>query len=205
VSSERTVSDDELLAQADNLREEARTLLHEEGLLSIIKQVGPVCVIGSYALNLMTWRDLDISVQLPDENDIPGFYDIGHRIVEKFQVARMTFNNPVLLPSFPYDRGLYLGPHMLYRGQNWKVDLWGYGKDDYQMNLHKFEGLSNELRDADRLSILRIKNEVCKRPEYIHEITSIDIYKAVVKHHIKTVKEFDEWFKHKSERAEMQG
>ena len=192
-------TDDELLAQAVELREEARTLLHEEGLLSIIQQVGPVCVIGSYALNLMTWRDLDISVQLPDENDIPRFFGIGQRIVEKFQVARMTFNNPVLLPNFPYGRGLYLGPHMLYRGQNWKVDLWGYGKDDYQMNLHKFGRLSDELRDADRLSILRIKNEVCKRPEYIHEVTSMDIYEAVAKHNINTIEEFDEWIKHRSE------
>jgi len=192
-------TDDELLAQAVELREEARTLLHEEGLLSIIQQVGPVCVIGSYALNLMTWRDLDISVQLPDENDIPRFFGIGQRIVEKFQVARMTFNNPVLIPNFPYGRGLYLGPHMLYRGQNWKVDLWGYGKDDYQMNLHKFGRLSDELRDADRLSILRIKNEVCKRPEYIHEVTSMDIYEAVAKHNINTIEEFDEWIKHRSE------
>jgi len=87
----------------------------------------------------------------------------------------------------------------LYRDQNWKVDLWGYGKDDYQMNLEKFGRLSDELRDADRLSILRIKNEVCRRPEYIHEVTSMDIYEAVAKHHIKTVKEFDEWLAHRSE------
>jgi hypothetical protein len=186
-----------LVDQARKLRNEAHSLLYEKGLLDLVQSSGPTCVTGSYSLDLMTWRDLDISVQLPDERDIPGFFNIGHRIVDRFKVARMTFNNPVLLPNFPYDRGLYLGPHMLYRGQNWKVDLWGYGKDNYQMNLHKFERLSDELRDADRLSILRIKNEVCRRPEYIHEVNSLDIYEAVAKHHIKTVKEFDEWFTHK--------
>lgn len=36
MSSEETLSDHELLAQAGNLREEARTLLHDGGLLSII-------------------------------------------------------------------------------------------------------------------------------------------------------------------------
>lgn len=198
MSSEETLSDEELVDQARNLRNEAYSLLYEKGLLDIVQKTGPACDIGSFTLDLMTWRDLDISVQLPDENDIPGFYGIGHRIVERFKVARMTFNNPVLLPNFPYDRGLYLGLHLLYRNQNWKVDLWGYGKDDYQANLHKFGRLSNDLRGSDRLSILRIKNEVCRRPEYIHEVTSMDIYEAVAKHNINTIEEFDEWIKHRS-------
>jgi hypothetical protein len=196
-----SLTDDELLAQALELREEARSLLYEKGLLDIVQTTGPACVIGSFALDLMTWRDLDISVQLPDENDILGFFDIGRKIIDEFQVIRMKYTNPVLHSDFPFDRGFYWGIRILHSGQTWKVDLWGYGEDDYHENLQKFARLSEQLKDGDRSAILRIKNEVFKRPEYRQEVISLDIYEAVTRHHIKTVKEFDEWIKHRSEES----
>jgi hypothetical protein len=199
LSSEGMFSDDGLLAQAARLREEAHSLLYDKGLLEVVRSVGPACVIGSFALDLMTWRDLDISVQLSDEKDIPGFFDIGRKIIDRFQVSRMTYTNPVLHPDFPFDRGFYWGIHILHSGQTWKVDLWGYGEDDYHENLQKFARLSEQLSNGDRLAILRIKNEVCERPEYHHEVISLDIYEAVAKDHIKTVEEFDEWLAHRRE------
>jgi hypothetical protein len=200
VSGEEPSSDDELLIRAAELREEAETLLYGEGLLSLFESMGPACVIGSFTLDLMTWRDLDISVQLAHEKDIPGFFEIGRRVIDRFKVARMTYNNPVLRPDLPYDRGFYWGLHLLYSDQNWKVDLWGYGERDYRDNLQKFSELSELLEGADRSAILRIKNEVCKRPEYRHEVISLDIYEAVAEHRVKTVGEFDRWFRQREGR-----
>jgi len=192
VSSEEK-SSDELVDQARRLRNEAHSLLYGKGLLDVVQSAGPTSVIGSYALDQMTWRDLDMSIQLRHKDDLPGFFEIGRSIINKFQVARMTFNNPVLRPDLPYDRGYYWGIHILHAAQTWKVDLWGYGEDDCKKNLENFTRLSERLVDVDRMAVLRIKNEVCRRPEYRHEVTSLDIYEAIARHHIRTVEEFDEW------------
>ena len=186
-------TDDELLAQAVELREEADSLLCEKGLQDIVQSAGPACVTGSYSLNLMTWRDLDISVQLQHEIDVSGFFDIGHKIADKFRVVKMTFSNQFIRPDVPFDRGLYWGIRVFHLDGEWHIDLWGFGKDDYQRGLRDFNQLSEQLKEADRLAILRIKDEVCQRPGYRYNFGSLDIYDAVSKHHIKTIKDFDEW------------
>lgn len=56
-----------------------------------------------------------------------------------------------------------------------------------------FQGLRSRLGHADRLAILRIKNDVCRRPEYRKQVRSIDIYTAVLEQGVRTVEEFDRW------------
>lgn len=85
-----TKTDGQLLEQAAALRAEAGRLLHQEGLLPLVQSYGPTCVIGSYTLDLMTWPDIDVSVQLLDELDIATFFVIGQRIVTGFQAVRMA-------------------------------------------------------------------------------------------------------------------
>ena len=58
------MTDEEVLKQAHDLHAEAHRLLYDEGLFHLIGSVGPARVTGSYALDLMTWADLDINLQL---------------------------------------------------------------------------------------------------------------------------------------------
>jgi len=162
-------------------------------LFHLISSVGPACVIGSFALYLMTWPDIDVSVQLPHETDISTFFNLAQEIANQFQAAKMTFSNQFIRPDVPFDYGLYWGMRLLYAGRTWKVDLWRYGKDVYQANLQAFNELQSQLQNADRMAILRIKNEACRRPQYRSEISSVEIYKAVAERQIQTVEEFDEW------------
>lgn len=187
------MTDQELLEQAHDLRTEASRLLYDEGLFSLISSVGPACIIGSFALDLMTWPDLDVSVQLRHEKDISTFFDLGRDIANRFQATKMSFSNQSIRPDVPFDHGLYWGIRLLYGGRTWKIDLWGYGDDAYQANLKDFDRLRSRLHDVDRVAILRIKNEVCQRPEYRVQISSMQIYEAVGQCNIRTVEEFDEW------------
>ena len=195
------MTDEELLKQASDLRAEANRLLYDEGLFRLINSVGPACVIGSFALDLMTWPDIDISVQLPHEKDIATFFDLGREIAPRFQATRMSFSNMFIRPDVPFEYGLYWGMRLLYGGRTWKIDLWGYGEEAYQANFEAFEKLRGQLQDADRMAILRIKNEVCQRAEYRSEILSIDVYEAVAQHRVHTIEEFDEWLLRRAVRA----
>ncbi|MDU0206457.1 hypothetical protein ACYEXS_32085 [Paenibacillus sp. MAH-36] len=42
------------------IKTEADGILHENGLIRILEGYGKVFISGSYLLDLMTWRDLDI-------------------------------------------------------------------------------------------------------------------------------------------------
>ena len=104
----------ELVAQAASLRDEATGLLNEHGLLSGIADHGPTEVIGSYALDLMTWRDLDINGQLPDERDIATFFEIGDAIANRFETIRAFYSNMFIRTDQDFQSGLYWGIRLLH-------------------------------------------------------------------------------------------
>ena len=187
------MTDRELLRQAKNLRTEAHRLLYGEGLLALIGSTGETRVIGSFSLDLMTWPDIDISVELPHEKDVTAFFELGQEIASKFTVAKMSFSNHFIRQDVPFDHGLYWGIRLLHEGRIWKIDLWGYGSNMYESHMKDFDQLKSQLQDGDRMAILRIKNEVCRRPEYRGEITAMNIYRAVSQHKVRTIEEFDKW------------
>src|SRR5579875_849275 len=55
----------DLLQRQEALQHDAHTLLTELDLLRILAPAGMVVPIGSYALGLMVWRDIDILVASP--------------------------------------------------------------------------------------------------------------------------------------------
>ena len=187
------MTDQELIRRAHDLRKEASQLLYREGLFPLVAAVGPASIRGSFALDLMTWPDIDLSVLLPHEKDISTFFSLGKEIATQFHTVKMSFSNQFIRPDVPFDHGLYWGIRILYNDNQWKIDLWGYGEDAYRADSTAYEELSKKLQKADRISILRIKNEVRKRPEYRINISSIDIYEAIAQYNVKTVEEFDAW------------
>jgi len=62
---------------------EANTLLYDYGLLEILEKYGTPNIHGSYSLNLMTWRDLDLYLE-NDEITVKTFFNLGLDIATKF-------------------------------------------------------------------------------------------------------------------------
>ena len=187
-------SDGELLAKATMLRDEATELLDECGLLSVISNHGRTRVIGSYDLDLMTWRDLDISVKLPGERDVATFFRIGNAIVNRFETIRASYSNKFLGTDQVFKSGLYWGIRLLHREQTWKVDLWGFGEEEYAEKMGAFERLRQSLVSADRTAVLRVKDVVCRWEQYRYSVYSTHIYDAVVGG-VTTVDEFRDWLR----------
>ena len=187
-------SDAELLAQAAMLRDEATELLNECGLLSFISSHGRTRVIGSYDLDLMTWRDLDISVRLPDERDVATFFRVGSSIVDHFETIRASYSNMFLREDGVFKSGLYWGIRLLHREQTWKVDLWGFGEDEYAEKMGAFENLRRSVGSADRTAVLRVKDVVCRWEQYRSGVYSTHVYDAVAGG-VTTVDEFRNWLR----------
>ena len=193
------MTDKELLEYSRLIRDEASDLLNNEGLLKLLEIYGTTRVIGSYTLNTMTWRDIDISMVLPDEQDVGLFFEIGTKMAMKFQITKMSYSNH-FIRNFPgFDQGLYWGTLLLYKEHEWKIDLWGYGETDFDAHMTDFDFLHKEIKRADRTAILRIKHAIDQRPDYRGDVyNSMAVYQAVLNDNVKTIEHFNRWIERKS-------
>lgn len=188
------MTDREILEHSKKIRDEAGELLNKEGLLKLLASFGTIRVIGSYTLDTMTWRDIDISMVLPNRQDIALFLEIGTKIAMKFQITKMSYSNH-FIRNFPgFDHGLYWGILLLYNEQEWKIDLWGYGESDFNSHMSDFDNLHDEIKSANRTAILRVKHDISQRPDYRSEVyNSMAVYRAVIHENVTTLEEFNRW------------
>ena len=189
----------DIIEHSNLLRQEASELLNNAGLLPMLKAYGATRVIGSYTLDTMTWRDIDISMKLPDEQDVELFFEIGNKIATKFKITKMSYSNH-FIRNFPgFDHGLYWGMQLLYADQEWKIDLWGYGETDYHKHMADFDALHTQLQKADRTAILHIKHAVSQRPDYRGDVyNSMAVYRAVLTEKVTSLEEFNAWIERNS-------
>jgi len=169
----------------ESLHAEADRLL-DSGLRAALAEYGEVHPIGSYALRLMTWRDLDIHV-VRGELDRDAFFALGAKIAHVLEPHRMHFRDErrVETPGLP--RGLYWGVH---QAGGWKVDIWAETPEAFERTRAFGERIAARLTETTREAILRIKAECWRHPEYRRGFTSTDIYDAVLDRGILDVESF---------------
>lgn len=193
------MTDKEILTHSQLIRDEASNLLNNKSLLPLLEGYGTTRVIGSYTLDTMTWRDIDISICLPDKKDTSLFFEIGREIVLNFQITKMSYSNH-FIRNFPgFDHGLYWGTLLLYNNHEWKIDLWGYGETDFKSHMADFDALHKEIQCTDRTALLRIKHAISKRPDYRGDVyNSMAVYRAVISDNVSTIEEFNRWIERNS-------
>lgn len=90
------------------IRAEADELLDYRGLRKLIEEYAPFHIVGSYTLELMVWRDLDIAMDAPDIT-ISQFFELGERITESLSSWKMFFTDNRDNDPGRYPGGLYWG------------------------------------------------------------------------------------------------
>ncbi|HEU4851720.1 MAG TPA: hypothetical protein VFT37_06160 [Telluria sp.] len=162
------------------LRSEAEDLVDRTGLIALLGEYGRPHLSGSYRTNLMTWRDLDIYLEL-DVPDVERFLELGYRIGKILRPRRLSFTDHLHFPSTEVLAGLYWGikTDELSKG-GWKIDLWGVTPEVCAERLEHSAALERRLTPQLRSAILRIKREVCSLPSYRDTITSQDVYDAAL-------------------------
>jgi len=188
-------NDEQLLDQAQTLLADAHALLSQRGLLDALQRVGPVFMSGSFKLNLMVRRDIDVYVQLANELDTADFFALGTYFTKHFQVLKASYSNHFIRNFHGFDHGLYWGIQLKFQGQPWKLDLWGYDPQHFIGQCDYLNQLQKNLEPFDRLIILRLKEALREGEHYRDNISGNDIYKAVLTGNIKTVEQLDAWWK----------
>ncbi|MBE9914862.1 hypothetical protein G8C92_12535 [Paenibacillus donghaensis] len=191
--------DDELLVRQKALQAEAGEVAEELKLMDLLSRAGEPVRVGSSALGLMVWRDLDITVICP-RLDKRVAAQIASELMLHAGVRELKFINDTGMwntdPTYP--DGLYLGlKYKSLQGKEWKLDIWFVDEPDRQPDLGHLKTMPEQLTPQRRESILRIKSIWAERAEYGKTVRSYDIYTAVLNDDVRTLDQFQEWLEHR--------
>jgi hypothetical protein len=182
----------DLLTRQDTLQAEAHTVLADLDLVRLLEAVGRPVLVGSAALGLMVWRDIDFNVMC-DELDVDRIFTAVRPLAVHPGIYRLRFANefgPFNPTGQPEDDGYYWGVHYFaggtLAGNRWKIDLWFLPEGSPRPEVTLIERCARELTPETRLAILRIKDEWYQHPAYRHTVLSVDIYAAVLDHGVRT-------------------
>ena len=167
---------------ANALKEQADDLLNERGLDRLFSSYGTVFYTGSYLLNLMAWRDIDVDLTLePDPQSLERFWDLGLRISQMDGVYLSNFLNTRRHPKKDLPVGYYWGVKLdAGSGTVWKIDIWAVESPDlnrYRMSMERFAGA---LTDDSRRLILDTKQALMLPEGRTPMMSGFHIYEAVL-------------------------
>ena len=179
-----------LLAQQAALQAETQALLTDLTLLELLGQVGQPSVVGSVALGLMAWRDLDVTMLCPGL-DPDAIYMAMRPLIADPRLLRCECR--IELGERNPDTSLLDGVYWGLRcravdpaADAWKCDIWFLHEDTRQGDLGHLETLPPKLTPETRLAIIRLKSLWSQLPVYRRQVFSVDIYDAVLEHGVRT-------------------
>jgi hypothetical protein len=189
----------ELLSRQSGLQDEAITVRTNLDLDTLLSRCGQPILVGSAALGLMVWRDLDVTV-VCSALDVAAVVQIGACLARNSYVRETLYRNDSGRwkedPMYP--DGLYLGVrYCASEGADWKIDIWFIDDPDRQPDLAHVRSLPPRLTDESREAILRIKDAWAGRAEYGRTVKSFDIYSAVLDDNVSSEAEFESWLSHR--------
>jgi hypothetical protein len=184
------------------LRAEATAILEDGGLHDLLQAFGRVVVHGSYELDLMVWRDLDIYL-CPSPStttfQLSGFFEMGARVAELLPAHRMHFRNELAAPTDGLPKGLYWGVHLREKPYGpWKIDIWAIDADELARLTEYQQSVARQLTTESRRIILEIKSLVYNHSEYRRGFGAKQIYDAVLSSGVRDVEGFAAYMKEKT-------
>jgi hypothetical protein len=189
-------TDTALLARQQALQQEAQQVRRRLDLDRVLSAAGDPELVGSAALGLMAWRDLDVTVtcQQLDKQQVLG---AGLELASQPGVKALQYRDdtgqwntePDLYPDGLYLALRYQPPDLA----EWSLDIWFVDDPARQPDLAHLRTLPPRLTDDARMAILRIKAAWSTRPQYGTSVRSFNIYTAVLDDQVSSLAEFDSW------------
>jgi len=185
------------------IKNQADKLLEKWDLLNFLSKYGDAYPVGSVALDLMTWRDIDLEVICAKEPSKDDAIDVSRYL---FKIKGFRKVSPIDYSDgdgIKKPKGLYIGAEYVDEDKiKWKVDVWLLSTS-LARTKEKTEEIRSRLTPEYRKIILDIKSQVHNHPLYRKKIISVDIYDAVTEKKVKNIDEFKAYLKEKGIEVEL--
>lgn len=168
---------------ASTIRANAAAFLESRGIPTLLRRFGDLHYTGSYALDLMTWNDVDLQLVLREgRNPMAALGGILQSLASAkgFREARLIRFLGAYQAHMP--RGIFLGlrfdaPEW---GGAWKVDLWVLEPDDFERNQNLLRDLRERLDPENRDLILELKHALMTGQDRVPAMASHQLYRFVL-------------------------
>ena len=175
-----------LIEQSRKIKDAADRILHDDGLEEILCNYGEVHYVGSYEIDLMLKKDIDISLINPSLT-LKEFHQLAFEASSLLHPHSMHFRDTRVKPI------QYRPPHALYWAfefADWNIDLWLVEKEYYLESVDYMNRVKQSLDDLKKITILDIKNRALNSGQYGRTFGSREIYQAVLQDGINSSEEF---------------
>ena len=160
---------------------------HLDAVIRKLEEIGTAHLIGSYRMDMMVWNDLDIDIENQNMSQ-EKLYEMTIFILNRFHPVWYEGKEEI------DDKGKkvwFLGFETMITGKLWNVDLWFFDRDTIRDAEAYCNNISMNTTPAQKDAIIDIKTELIARELYSDDkYKSMDIYRAVMEHNVKTIEEF---------------
>jgi hypothetical protein len=175
-------------------KNKADKLLAKTGLIKDLAKFGQVHLVGAYSLGLMMHGDIDFEVTRAKKYSRPEVLKIFNQLYlqNKFKSYFIggKWDDPRIGKEFP--NGYYLGMKTRFAGETWTVDVWFMDENEYIKRAKKCSFFWKKISNQQRELILALKKF---RNDNKIKISGYEIYEAVLKKKINSLKEFKNYLK----------
>ncbi len=174
------------------LKKQAGNILKDLNLLPELNKYGEVNFVGSYALDLIVKKDIDIVVSTSvNYKDFLKLVDYLFPLTNIYNLTLWDFRKSIH-PERP--QGIYCGISYLIKPDTfWKIDIWFMPKEGNGAK-QLVDWVKKRLTNDNREIILKIKNEMLNT-KHGKEISGMDVYKAVLEKNVKNLDGFRDYLK----------
>lgn len=198
-------NDQQLIEHQEGLHKEGQEILDKIGLLPELEKHGVPVIVGSFDLELLTRRDIDIEVVVKNltrdvvKNTASFLLGLDTQRID-LTIMDNTVGSNLNLPN-----SLYLGVRYSkegfpeYKGLAWQLDIHFLTQADAR-GAQTTQKIKERLTPQSRTSILRVKSAVGSNPQYHRSYYSTDIYEAVLDHDVQDLDSFKAYLKTKGKQ-----
>lgn len=174
-----------LLQKSQNLKLGAQNFLKHYNINALLGEYFNVHYTGSFAYDLMCWRDIDIVLELKeDAENIKDIYGkVFTKLITKDGLTEIDYKDG---SKFEIRKGLpkghYLGFDMHGDSVNnkWKVDTWLLDKQHFQKSKKLDHDIKLNLTPQNREKIIKLKFVYMNNSDRVPSLASYYIYNAVL-------------------------
>ncbi|MDT2046398.1 hypothetical protein NIZ91_12540 [Bacillus sp. 1780r2a1] len=177
----------ELMAWSEQLQAEATSLLEEYQLLHLCKQYGNPLIAGSFDLNVMVFRHLDVYIG-SDKVIEDLFFALGKDLAIRMNPVKMVF-----VGNKDEEEGMTWSIYANVEGHEWKININVVAEAVIQQMLQKQQKLKAKMTEKKREHILFFKQQ----SGYNRYYKSAHVYEAVLVEDVQDDMTFFKWLQHK--------
>jgi len=177
----------------ENIKNNADKLLYDFGLLNELKNYGTPYIVGSYAMDLMVWNDLDIYVS-NEFMSTEKLYKLTSFILNTFHPVWYEAKKDIVDGKIAWFHGF----ETEVLSELWNIDIWFFDNETIT-NTIEFCNRIKAQADTDetkRKFAINIKQALIENEQYgFGKYTSMDVYRAVFEMGITNYDEFINTYK----------